>query len=1270
LRAGQNVCVGGAFGIRLECRRFDPPPARDLPLHPCLPPLIRTKLARLARRIRAGIVLERLGAGVLAGGGAFVALFLLDRAVQLPWVAFQIALALFLAMAALLFVTLGRAVARRTDPAALAALVEQRHPELDERLLSAVELSQTADAHGGAPFRERLLDAAGRDVAPIDARAVHSLRRPCALALAAAVLVLVLVGVGLASDGFARFARRVFGAFGEPDVGYALRVDPGDTWVALGRPATVTAAIASDDPDRTPPRECFLTFARDGDAPRQVRMDAGGDGTFLYTWPEVAGDIDYQITAGERTSARHRLSAIAPILATGPVSVTVHSPPYLRQPATTYRGTAFSALQYSRLQFAVPLDRRPVRAMLHLREAEAERPVSLTYDATTGTAVGELLAVVPGSFAGELVLEAEHAIRTTVPLAGFRVVADAPPQFVAPLAVRGARQPAGEIVLNPDEPLHVRFRVEDAEGLGPVVVAYQVNDHPIRVEPLLDGGGRKELHVDQPLTGLAGWKDGDRLRLRVRAEDTRRLTAGQLARSGGAIVPEADVAPQVTYSPTDVGAGGWLVLKARRAAESLAEAELAAQHADLAKRLAAIRETLRTEHAQLGKVRTGLHEKMAMTAEQGRAAADARRLNDKAAASLDETANILDADDEMAPLADHLRAIAAGEVADAGQALDRVADRQRPADARANDVRAAEAGVLQAIKKLDGVAALGDRLAQDRRDRLELDRLAHRQRALARKVEELLARTDAADPAVQKQLAELRAEQDRLAERLQAMRQRSAAFREALAANPEAARQRLARDVERLAAMQQQRMQELDKRLHGELGKELADLAGKQADLAGRIHDEAKAGFGAARRAAELLRDGALAPAVADQRKTEAELGAWADALRSSSPGSAKELAARQKEIKEALEGLAAEFARLKESEVRDRYRALVQKQIQLHQAVRKLAAAKGPAAELGAQSERETGSAAETLARHDAIAAAEHMENARTALEQLARATPPAAVTADADAKAKQRVARVEAFAREQKQLRDETTRALAKLMQGGDPEQEKTMRADAARLTRQMRELADRTTDPKAKALADEAARAMQLAQQALDKKPNDAGKSGPAATGMDAAKAMRTAKERLDAMPAAKPPMKDDALALDRKQTAENLEESATLVQKARDELGRRPKGAPQAMRRAADALAQTARQLGRQTGRGVRLAGQDSNPANRPFGAAAPFTGKLADDLRPFAGKRWGDLPGELKTRLVQDLRARYGDDYAPIIRRYFERIADVAPNPRRPGGETP
>jgi hypothetical protein len=71
----------------------------------------------------------------------------------------------------------------------------------------------------------------------------------------------------------------------------------------------------------------------------------------------------------------------------------------------------------------------------------------------------------------------------------------------------------------------------------------------------------------------------------------------------------------------------------------------------------------------------------------------------------------------------------------------------------------------------------------------------------------------------------------------------------------------------------------------------------------------------------------------------------------------------------------------------------------------------------------------------------------------------------------------------------------------------------------------------------------------------------------------------------------------------------------------------------------------------------------NQMTRPgdFGASPgglPDPSILGPDAQKYAGKTWGELPGELRTKIVQDMKAKYGDDYARMIKLYFEQIADT------------
>ena len=40
-----------------------------------------------------------------------------------------------------------------------------------------------------------------------------------------------------------------------------------------------------------------------------------------------------------------------------------------------------------------------------------------------------------------------------------------------------------------------------------------------------------------------------------------------------------------------------------------------------------------------------------------------------------------------------------------------------------------------------------------------------------------------------------------------------------------------------------------------------------------------------------------------------------------------------------------------------------------------------------------------------------------------------------------------------------------------------------------------------------------------------------------------------------------------------------------------------------------------------------------------------------------GKPWGELSGEVKAQMTQELKAKYGEDYARIIKLYFEQLAE-------------
>jgi hypothetical protein len=116
------------------------------------------------------------------------------------------------------------------------------------------------------------------------------------------------------------------------------------------------------------------------------------------------------------------------------------------------------------------------------------------------------------------------------------------------------------------------------------------------------------------------------------------------------------------------------------------------------------------------------------------------------------------------------------------------------------------------------------------------------------------------------------------------------------------------------------------------------------------------------------------------------------------------------------------------------------------------------------------------------------------------------------------------------------------------------------------------------------------------------------------------------------------------------------------------------ARQAMRGAAEQLqaaAEKARGQGSQSepgegeaGRAVSQTPSASDPRGGKAGVADPAAlDDLQELVRRKTGRKWGELPGHLRSEILQMSQGRYRDDYARLIQLYFREIAAGADGPR-------
>ncbi|WP_020471242.1 hypothetical protein [Zavarzinella formosa] len=223
-----------------------------------------------------------------------------------------------------------------------------------------------------------------------------------------------------------------------------------------------------------------------------------------------------------------------------------------------------------------------------------------------------------------------------------------------------------------------------------------------------------------------------------------------------------------------------------------------------------------------------------------------------------------------------------------------------------------------------------------------------------------------------------------------------------------------------------------------------------------------------------------------------------------------------------------------------------------------------------------------------------------------------------------------------------------------------EKDLAEQAGKLGEQLDQMAREGMQPNGSAKqagqdAKKAGEQMKAAQQADQK--NQAGQAKDSRD--KAAKSLEQAAK--GAREGAKPgDMKPDGSP----QAGDAVQKADQQMNQAGQQLGKgKPGEASARMQDAARSLDQAANQLGQpQPGDankpGEAQRGDGPIPVGAPGGpGGTPDLRNFAPDIAKHNGKPWGELPGEIRTKIIQQMSARYGEDYARNIKLYFEQLAE-------------
>ncbi|HEX4589301.1 MAG TPA: hypothetical protein VH120_05195, partial [Gemmataceae bacterium] len=351
-----------------------------------------------------------------------------------------------------------------------------------------------------------------------------------------------------------------------------------------------------------------------------------------------------------------------------------------------------------------------------------------------------------------------------------------------------------------------------------------------------------------------------------------------------------------------------------------------------------------------------------------------------------------------------------------------------------------------------------------------------------------------------------------------------------------------------------------------------------------------------------------------------------------------------------------------KQSDANSKLQRLSDRQQQLRQQANRLPTDQAPRAVQQARQAMQQ--AEQALARQDATQAAQRQRQAADELENAGRQMAPSSKPAQGDQQTPDgmptpaQVAQAREMANRQRELQDQVRRATSS---------ESATAEEKAAANRRQQELANQAGDlaksldqsagnmpgQEAKQSARAAAAAARQGEQAIQKsQAGDANQSKQARR--QAAEALdRAARQAEQSARMSHQPGQPNGSP----QAGQQVQKAQGQMKQAQNQLGQgQAQQAGGSMQQAANSLQQAARQMGqRGEPQGPREGGRPAEVATQ--GKGTPTAAELPKDLEKYAGKKWGELPGELRTRIVQEMKAQYGDDYARVIKLYFEQIAE-------------
>jgi hypothetical protein len=920
-----------------------------------LPQPILDKLQSMIRRVRRLLFIRGLFATLAVALVCLLAIMAVDATITLfsttsRWILSLAGLAVTL-VAAWWFLV--RPLSKRFTLTKMARILEIRHPELQERISTAVELLASEDPdsiRGSQELISAVVDSAVDDVATVDPKTEFKPARSKKFMVASAIcggVILLLLAIWPQQAW--TLLTRALAPFLDIGNAYAdtLVVDPGDVRVAKGEPVTIQVSVKHKRLKRAEIRRQMPDGTESVERMALIAEEPDGTKRFSLTFPAVEEGFDYRVRAGAALSRYFDITTVDPPAVTN-LAVKYDFPEYTGLPdagGATETGE-IRAVAHTRVTVTATLNKPAWSAKLVVNETpSAAEPVIAENQATWEF---ELTSGMRGSW--HLDLADEEGFKNQPSSYPIEVLPDKAPvvQIVSPTQ--------RDISLKPTERLPIDLSVVEDFGFGDVVLMATPDGAVAptqRVQPSPATTNRPGTYSAQALLDLPALKltpDQRRLAVQVRVRDNR----------------------PGDFDGPGVGLSEVIFVTIDQNAKSLADQAIEAQKKEVDLQIREARQELEKARDDLRRAEQELIRDKEVNSQAKEKLDEFTEHNEAAREKLEQVAATLDTplfqeqSQQAAKLADE-PLDAAQEKADMIPMTD--AQHERVAEAKE-----ARTKVEEAIKGLDDLAKSMREAEEDYQSISKLNELANKQQELAMKAEDW-----------QKRAAEEAAKADQAAQQ----------------APNEQAKQQAMQQFDQQQKREAQQFQAEQNRVEQQLGEMLKENAAALAEVLKEQRaqsDDLAEQAEALAKQQESLRDASREATDKNENQEEALRDALVEQLAQLQSELAQQAKAAAEEAKEAAvpgKGEAEQAPEANQAQAKPEAAEQAPAEAQA-----KAAEAQAKTAEALAQAAEEASQAAESLAKSELApasdAASEASETLAEAEASQAQASPTAADSSD----------------------------------------------------------------------------------------------------------------------------------------------------------------------------------------------------------------------------------------------------------------------------------